>query len=115
MFFNKVKLDEQQKDVLDKAIAYLETSPHLEYNPDEDYPALIRSSLHLLETDFEYSSNHAYIEGKGTAPEKMSVKEIGTMLTFFNRNERFNHGVIAEAVNSGTLLKVLRRLKDISK
>ena len=50
---------------------------------------------------------------KNLLPTDMDIWQIQTALTFLARAERFCTGAIADAVDDGTLLKLLLRLDDI--
>lgn len=56
-------------------------------------------------------SNHEKIANKPIG--EMNKKEIATMLTFISRGERFCDGHIASFVESGDLLKLMIRLKEL--
>ena len=61
--------------------------------------------------DKGYMENEKLIHGKDI--DKLTYREIGTMLTAIIRGDRFCSGLIYSKVKDGTLLKLLERLKDI--
>ncbi|MCQ2518259.1 MAG: DUF6508 domain-containing protein [Lachnospiraceae bacterium] len=97
---------------LDSIIEYLKINKTVEFSPYPVYSAEIYKALDLLEEDINYLSNHRKIENKSI--NDMSKKEIATMLTFISRGERFCDGHIAGFVESGDLLKLMLRLKELS-
>lgn len=97
---------------LDSIIEYLENNKTVECNPYPVYGSEIMSALGLLKPDMKYSANYEKIKDKPI--EQMKEKEIATMLTFISRGERFCDGHIASYVESGDLLRLMQRLKEIS-
>ncbi|MCQ2580100.1 MAG: DUF6508 domain-containing protein [Treponemataceae bacterium] len=96
---------------LDSVIEYLQNNSKVECNPYPNYEAEIYKALDMLKTDRKYLSHHAKLGRKPI--EEMNKKEIATMLTFISRGERFCDGHIASYVESGTLLRLMLRLREI--
>lgn len=99
------------RETLDAAIKYLSENRSVEYNPYPMYNDLIFAALDLLEPDYDYLAHHEKIGNKPI--EELNRREIATMLTFIMRGERFCDGHIANYVESGDLLKLLLRLREI--
>ena len=75
--------------------------------PDGLYEALYG----LLELDKDYIENYR----KLSVPfdyDSMTIDELRTVITHLVRGERFCEGLIAEAVENGTLLKILMRIRE---
>lgn len=104
---NKVDIDK-----LDSVIEFLQNNKTVECNPYPQYAPEIFDALGMLEVDKNYSDNHEKIASKPIS--EMNRKEIATMLTFISRGERFCDGHIMSYVESGTLLQLMQRLKEIS-
>ena len=113
--FRKNRLSQQDRELLREAIAYLETKPTVEYDPRSSEPAAVMNALGLLEPDYDYLSHKSRLDERGVAPEDMTPEEIATMLTFYQRGERFCDGFIVSAINSGELLPIFRRLEELTK
>lgn len=78
------------------------------------YPDGLYESLYdLLGTDPNFSDNYAKI-GKAPDYRGMSLFELRTVITALVRGERFCDGMIAQAIDSGDLLKILERIYEIS-
>lgn len=99
------------KEILDKAIEYLENNPVIEYDRTEICPDILMDALGILKTDVNYVTHCAAMEGK--EPENMNKKEISALLTQILRGERFSDGYIVSCANDGTLLRVFKRLREI--
>ncbi len=99
------------KKALDSVIDFLETYRHVECNPYPNYDTHVWQALSMLPDDSKYISHYEKINGKPIS--EMKRKEIGTMLTFILRGERFSDGHIAYYVESGQLLELMKRLKEI--
>lgn len=99
------------KTELEAVIEYLQKNSKIEFNPYPIYSKEIYQALEALEIDEKYQSNYEKLKGKGI--EEMNKKEIATMLTFITRGERFCDGHIASYVESGDLLKLMLRLKEV--
>lgn len=106
--FGSKKVD---KEELDSIIEYLENNKKVEFNPYPLYDEEVMKALDLLESDTKYLSNHEKIADKPIG--EMNKKEIATMLTFISRGERFCDGHIAGFVESGDLLKLMIRLREL--
>ena len=105
------KDDSMDKKTLDSVIDFLETYKHVECNPYPDYDRYVWQALSMLPNDLKYLSNYEKLKGKPIS--EMKRKEIGTMLTFIARGERFCDGHIMGFVESGQLLELMKRLKEI--
>lgn len=97
---------------LDSVIAYLQTHNRVECNPYPIYDDEIYRALGMLRTDSNYLRNWEKIEEKPI--EEMTRKEVATMLTFIIRGERFCDGHIAGYVESGELLRLMLRLRELA-
>ena len=97
---------------LDSVIEFLEGYNKVEFTPYPDYEGGVYAALGMLKPDKEYSSHYKKLKGKPI--EKMNRREIATMLTFISRGERFCDGHIASYVESGELLKLMLRLKELN-
>lgn len=73
--------------------------------PIEDY-------LQLMEPDFKYKENYEMF-CRDELPTEMNARQIQTMLTYIQRGEHFECGVLEDAVLDGSLLKILLRLDDL--
>ncbi len=102
------------KEDLKNCIAFFENDPKIEYNPYPCYPAEVFKALDFLESDYDYLSHHDAIVASGKAIEEFSLDELKTMFTFINRGERFCDGHIASFVENGDLLRLLKRLQEIT-
>lgn len=103
-----MKIDSEK---LDRIIEYLQTHDHVECDPYPVYDEEIDMALGMLKTDFNYGKNYEKIGRKPI--EEMNIKEIATVLTFITRGERFCDGHIAGYVESGELLRLMLRLRDL--
>ena len=112
MIFSKNEKVDRKK--LKEVLAYLETKPVIEFNPRESYPAEVWDATGFLTSDTDYLAHKEKIDEKKVEPEEMSPEEIRTMLTWFARGERFCDGFLAGEVNDGTVLRVLRRLDELT-
>ena len=106
--FNHKKPDIKE---LDLVIEYLKTHKKVECNPYPVYESEVMKAFGMLDVDRDYLKNYEKISNKHI--EEMDKKEIETMLTFIVRGERFCDGHIAGFVESGDLLKLMLRLRDI--
>ena len=108
-FKRRIKVDIK---TLDHAIRYLETASQIMYDPREAYPDEVMAALGLMEPDYQYA---VHLEKAKEIPiDSMPPDMIRAKLTSYLRGERFCDGYIAEIVNSGELLSVLRRLKELT-
>ncbi len=105
-----MKIDEKK---LTRVIEFLETKPVIEMGRYPEYPEEVDIALGMLETDYDYASHCQKINEKGIQPEEMNIKQIRAMLTSFLRGERFCTGYIAEFVENGMLLRLMKRLKEL--
>lgn len=77
------------------------------------YPKELFPILHLMEPDYQYSDHIKQMKKQKLRFSELSLSQIQTYLTYLHRGERFCDGLIAEAVNHGTLLKLLLRIHDL--
>ena len=103
------------RKTLAEVIEFLETAPPVEYEPRSVCPDIVARGLGLLETDYDYLAHYEKMEEEGVEPEQMTLGQIGTMLTFFTRGERFCDGFTVDEINSGRMLRVFRRLDELTK
>lgn len=96
---------------LDSIIEFLQGNPKVECNPYPNYAPQIWDALAMLPSDTNYIENQKKIADKKIS--EMNKNEIGTMLTFITRGERFCDGHIIGFVESGQLLELMKRLKEI--
>ena len=96
---NVIGMTEEGKDILEW--------------PYPIYPDGLYESLYgLMELDRNYIENYE----KLSVPidyDNLSEEELRTVITHYVRGERFCDGLIAEAIEDGTLLKVLMRMKEL--
>ena len=104
-----------RQDVLDEAIRYLEEHPTFEWSPTAPASGEVTAALGLLPSDYDYVENSQRIEENGTEPEQMTFDELRAAFTKIQRGERFCDGYIAGCISDGTVLRLLKRLKEISK
>ena len=100
---------------LEAVLDYLKSEPKIEFDPYPVYPSVLQAGLGLLPTDYEYMTHWDRIKERGVEPEEMNVTEIATLLTSYNRGERFSTGHIADGVESGMLLRLFTRLYELKK
>ena len=78
--------------------------------------SLIEELYDLLDDFFggdrNYMENYEKLR-KAPNHKRMTASELITVIAFLVRAERFSEGTIAEAINTGVLLKVLERLNNI--
>jgi len=67
----------------------------------------------LFETDKDYIENYEKL-GDPIDYGSLSEEESITVITHYLRGERFCDGLIAGALEDGTLIKVLERIKEIN-
>ena len=79
------------------------------------YPdGLFESLCELIGTDKNYIENYEKLNRPidyGT----LNLEELRTVITHYVRGERFCDGLLAGALEDGTLLKVLERIKEVYK
>lgn len=65
--------------------------------------------------DYDYSSKNAgqMIESEETI-RQADIDQIKTMLTYYNRGERFSDGHWGALIRNGTVRRLLERLKDLN-
>lgn len=73
---------------------------------------LLESLVGLVEPDRNYIENYEKLDDP-IDYESLTMDELRTVLTYYFRGERFCDGLIAGAVEDGTLLRVLMRLKEL--
>ncbi len=77
------------------------------------YPdGLFESLCELIGTDKNYIENYEKLDHPidyGT----LNIDELRTVITHYVRGERFCDGLLAGALEDGTLLKVLERIKEV--
>lgn len=99
------------KKELDSVIEYLQNNKTVEFTPYPNYAPEVIKALDMLEPDYNYLTNFEKMKNKEI--EELERKEIATYLTFISRGERFCDGHIAGYVESGKLLELMLRLKEI--
>lgn len=104
-----MKINRQE---LDSVIAYLQTHDHVECDPYPVYDKEVYQALGMLSVDHNYAKHYEKLERKPI--EEMNCKEIATVLTFIVRGERFCDGHIAGYVESGDLLRLMLRLRELT-
>lgn len=62
--------------------------------------------------DFSYIANHEKIKDK--LIEELTLGECITKLTFFIRGERFCEGLILLCMEDGTILRILKRIRELT-
>lgn len=77
------------------------------------YPKELFLILHLMEPDYQYPDHLKQMKKQKLRFSDLSLSQIQTYLTYLHRGERFCDGLIAEAVNHGTLMKLLLRIHDL--
>lgn len=101
------------KQKLDLVIEYLQKHNAVQYAPYPSYDEEVFWALDMLRLDRNYASNHEKLTGKPI--EEMNRREIATMLTFIVRGERFCDGHIASYIESGELLRLMLRLRELTR
>lgn len=66
----------------------------------------------LFETDKNYIENYEKL-GDHIDYGSLNKEELRTVITYYVRGERFCDGLLAGALEDGTLLKVLERIKEV--
>lgn len=107
------KISKADRERLLACIAVLEK--RLQVDSPMEYPEEADYVLGMLPADTDYLAHKEALDEKGTTIEEMSLKELSTMLTFYQRGERFCYGFIAGTVNSGELLRVAKRLDELTR
>ena len=77
-----------------------------------EYPEGVYDIFDFLGHDYNYRFTMEEWP-ENLLPTDMDIWQIQTALTYLARAERFCDGVIAGAIDDGTLLKLLLRLDDI--
>lgn len=96
---------------LDEIIEYLQEHKTVECDPYPVYSAEIMAAFDLLKPDRRYLAHYEKLGRKPIA--EMDADDIATMLTFIVRGERFSDGHIASFVESGELLELMLRLREL--
>ena len=79
------------------------------------YPdGMLESLVELVEPDKNYIENYEKLGGP-IDYENLNMDELRTVITHYIRGERFCDGLIAGAVEDGTLLKVLMRIRELKR
>lgn len=99
------------RDVLLKAIEYLEDAHDVSWDL-LDVPDYVLKPLGFFKPDINYMMHYEKMQREGIAADRMSIDNIQTMFTFFNRGERFSTGFTAEIINNRELLGVYKRLAE---
>ena len=77
------------------------------------YPdGLFESLCELIGTDKNYIENYEKL-GDPIDYGSLNIEELRTVITHYVRGERFCDGLLAGALEDGTLLKVLERIKEL--
>ncbi len=77
------------------------------------YPdGLFESLCELIGTDKNYIENYEKL-GDPIDYSSLTIEELRTVITHYVRGERFCDGLLAGALENGTLLKVLERIKEL--
>lgn len=102
---------------LDETIVYFQTNPKVELD-ERFYPVYtyeMSQAFVFLKLDVDYLSNYEKITAKGIRIEEMNIGQLSAMFTFIQRGERFCDGHMATYIEDGTVLRLLLRLKELSK
>jgi len=113
-------------DKLNTIIRHLESKPSIEWSearktndsitlPYPIYPDWVGDIFDLVSPDYNYDSTVEYIEAKTIPPEKLNFRELRAMITWIDRGEHFCDGHIASCIQSGFVLKLMLRLKELYK
>lgn len=111
-------------NILEEAIRTLRTSSKVDMVASKNspnmlimcypqYPSCIDILFDTLEKDFHCHEKISRVLGSGILPNKYSLDQIQTYLTFIYENEKFADGFIAKEIENGTLLKVLERFAEL--
>lgn len=112
------------KEKLDKYIEYFKEEQQSYYtiergyiSYDETINTFIKDFYKYDMIDIDYMDNiHPYIEKKINLQDiikNADISIIKSILTFYIRGDRFNEGMIAEAIDEEIFLKALIKLKNI--
>ena len=77
------------------------------------YPREVLDAVDLMDAEAEYGKITAEIEDRRLQPSDLNARQLQAVLYSLKRQEKFNDGVIAQAVESSLLLRLLMRLDDI--
>ncbi len=105
----------EKKNELISCIRYLKSGPEIPFTPYPDYPPELMRCFGFLPLDTEYAEHAApFLEEKKSVSE-LSRRELGAVLSFIQRGERFCDGHIASYVENGVLLALMLRLAELEK
>lgn len=77
------------------------------------YPdGLFESLYELVELDRNYIENYEKL-GDPIDYDNLTEEELRTVITHYVRGERFCDGLVAGAIEDGTILKILMRMKEL--
>ena len=109
-------LDDISMDMekLDAIITELEKKPQLNYH--QGYPRWVWTMLtSLLERDFEYNPQILFaLSSLDKRLNNLSFEEIKTAMTAIAREEHFDLGSVIKYIENGSLLIILKRLKELA-
>lgn len=119
-----ILLENLDREELDRLIQLLRTTGKVVWEPMKEredgsyqlgypkYPANLFDVFDLLGMDIDFRDR---IDGGGRRIpiHRMDILQIRAQLTYLVRAERFCDGVVADAVDDGTLLKLLLRIKEL--
>jgi len=77
------------------------------------YPDWVEEIFELISPDYSYDSTVKYIESNAIPPENLNFRELRAMITWLDRGEHFCDGHIASCIDSGLVLKLMIRLKQL--
>ena len=79
------------------------------------YPQELFSVFQLMEPDHEWETHIRDIKIRGLRITELSIFQIQTYLTWYHHacKERYGNDLLADAVDNGTMLKLLLRLHDL--
>lgn len=100
-----------KKERLDECINYLRTEPKVVWDPYPRYDQRITDLLLMTKQDKDYSLHYEEIKNKPLS--ELDLNQIATMFTFIARGERFSDGHIAGFVESGKLLILAERFREL--
>lgn len=77
------------------------------------YPEWLSDALELMDVDADYETKLRDIEEGGLQPSDLNAAQLQAVLYSLRMEEKHSDGVIAEAVESGRLIRLLMRLDDL--
>jgi len=92
---------------LEEIIVYLQSKPHIVWDPYPQYDGMINELLSSLGADINYQQNYEKAQYKQI--DKLNLHELKSVFTFIARGERFCDGHIASFIEDGSLLKLAQR------